>query len=636
MTSKTYYIAEIAKACHGDLEYCWELLNECKKAKVDAVRFHHYFLEESVHSSVFHKSSQTERAWSFELKLPFSGEIMFSEEGYKVILDWCNELGLDFIATPWDIKSLELFRRVGIQDYKIHSMNAMNIPLIEEVLKDYRKLYISMGGLSDKQIERLCSNIKVEDHGNIVLMHAICAYPAPETIINMRSMQSLTKYIGSVGYSSNDVLDTSILSACALGAAVIEKHVHLRDGDRDLHKASMDIRSFARLITEANQVKTILGTDIKHESRGEMVNQEILSKSIVLKEDIPEGTVLDHTNLTLKLPSKGINAKQWYDVVGRKAAANLHKGDYLFTSDMLDPKGHTRRLLQKGSNEDRTYIPGKIGVVARLKDIDEIIQDRNVDYVEIHYAASDLNKIEHWKDYDLDLVVHFPEYADGKMLDLCAYDESLRQFSIDVINKVMQKARELKLHFKKCMGDLKFILHPGAMSFPHLLDNPEKQYALFADSLRKLDSSGLEVLVENMLSFAWFLGKDWSANQGVNNSFMDAEDMYNFCTTHNYSMCLDLCHAKLYTNHTGKSFLEYMKKVKPIVKHLHYSDCIGIDSEGLQVGEGDIDWGEVCEVFHDHPYGWTPEIWNGHHDHGEKFYEAHNRLNVEFKKLRNK
>ncbi len=632
MISETYYIAEIGKACNGDLDYCWELLNECKRANVNAVRFHHYNLEESVHSSLLDKNLSTERTWSFKLKLPFENEKLFSEAGYKIILDWCNDLQIDFIATPWDIESYNMFKRIGVTNFKIHSMNAMNIPLLEQLSGHCSCLYISTGGLSEVQLEMLNKKFKLKDCDDIVLLHTVCAYPTPTTVINMRAMQILRKYANRIGYSSNDISDVSILTAAALGADVIEKHVHLKSTDQEIHKASIDIHSFADIISKANETKMILGLDVKHESRGEMINQEILSKSIVLKEDVKEGDILDSNNLTLKLPSKGINAKQWYSVIGKKASQNLSKGNYLFTSDMSEQASERKKFLQKGNNEDRIYIPGKLGMVARLNDIEQITKERNIDYVEVHYAASDLNKKDYCKDYDLDLVVHFPEYADGKMLDLCSYNEDLRKFSIDIINKVMQKARELKPHFKRCTGDLKFVLHPGAMTYPKLLSNPKKQYELFADSLRQLDSSGLEVLIENMLSFAWFLNDDWSANQGLNNTFMDADDMYEFCTSQNYGMCLDLCHAKLYTNNTGKSFLEYMKKVKPIVKHLHYSDCVGIDGEGLQVGDGDINWGEVCEVFHDHKYGWTPEIWNGHHDNGQKFCEAHARLNMEFKK----
>lgn len=635
MQTDTYFIAEIGKACNGDLDYCLKLLKECKKAGVNAVRFHHFFLEESVHPSVLGKSSQNERAWSLQLKLPFIDEVLFNESDYVTILECCRELGLDFIATPWDIKSFELFREIGITDFKVHSMNAMNIPLISAILEKCNKLYLSTGGLSEKHVETLCQRLRLSEY-NVVLLHAACAYPAPESILNMEALTILKKYNKAVGYSSNDLLATSVLAASTLGAEVIEKHVHLLDDQQDLHKASVNIETIGGMIRDIREIKAVMGMKIKYESRGEMVNQEILSKSIVLKNDVKQGKILKESDFALQLPVKEINSKQWFDVIGKAAARDLQKGSYLYSCDISKAgfeDSQKDSFILKDVNE-RSFIPGKIGVVARFKDIDEMIKGRNVDYVEIHYAASDLKKEDECKDYDLDLVVHLPEYADGKLLDLSSYDEAFRLFSVDVINKVMEKARNLKRHFKKCTGDVKFIVHPGTMTYPYFLNNPGRQYDLFEDSLRRMDTSGLEILVENMVTYPWFIDGDWAPKQGVSNTFLDAGDIYNFCKKHNLGMCLDLCHAKLYTNYTGESFLEYMKTVKPVVKHLHYSDCSGVDSEGLQVGEGDMVWEEICETFSDFQYGWTPEIWNGHHDHGEKFYEAHRRLNMEFKKFR--
>ena len=105
----------------------------------------------------------------------------------------------------------------------------------------------------------------------------------------MRAMQSLRKFTDKVGYSSNDLLDAAILTAAALGADVIEKHIHLTDTDQVIHKASISIDKYANLIAKANQISMLLGIDKKHESRGEMINQEILSKSVVLKNDVKKG-----------------------------------------------------------------------------------------------------------------------------------------------------------------------------------------------------------------------------------------------------------------------------------------------------------------------------------------------------------
>jgi N-acetylneuraminate synthase len=181
---------------------------------------------------------------------------------------------------------------------------------------------------------------------------------------------------------------------------------------------------------------------------------------------------------------------------------------------------------------------------------------------------------------------------------------------------------------------VKFVLHPGALTYPRHLPDPSRQPDLLLDSLRRLDSTGLDVLIENMTPYAWFLAGDWSPRQGVSNSFLAPGQLADFLGTYGYGMCLDLCHAKLYCNASGTDLLSYMRTVQPFVRHIHFSDCTGIDGEGVQVGDGEIDWQEVCEVFAEHEHGWTPEIWNGHHDRGEKFCAAHRNLSREFARFR--
>lgn len=618
-----YFIAEVGKACNGNLEYCEEMLHKCKEIGANAVRFHHFFLDESVYPAVLQKS--TERAWSFKLQLPFLNETLFSAEDYKTIQKWCRELELDFIGTPWDLKSFELFKSLKISHYKINSINLMNIPLIKAVLAAGKRVYLSTGGTSEQEIEQLCLSLNLSKY-DAVLLHSVLVYPAPSNIVNIRAIEILQKYHKQVGYSSNDLTKTAILMACSLGASVIEKHVHLSTREGERHRSSVDVTEFGDDIKNVKEMREILARKIKQEARGEMINHELLSKSILVKEDLPQGTVLSEQNLILQLPPKGVHSKNWFQVIGKRTTEPLTKGSYLFSTQI---EGFIKENI---ATETISHTPGKRGVVVRFKDIDEMIEGHELDYVEVHYAASDLKKDDICKDYDLDLIVHLPEYADGKLLNLSSRDPSLRQFSIDVINKVMDRSRKLKSHFKRCQGLVKFIVHPGGLTYPDFDVDAKELNEIFLDAMKQMDTSGLEILLENMTPFAWFLDGDWSPKQGKSNNFLDAVEIADFCKKHNYSMCLDVCHAKLYCNYYQKDFFAFMKTVKPFVKHLHFSDCFGIDGEGLQVGDGENQWQDICEVFEDFEYGWTPEIWNGHLDHGKKFHEAHELLSQEFKK----
>ncbi len=622
-----YWIAEIGKNSDGDLGRCQVLLRAAADAGANAVRFAHFSLPDSVHPSAL--SASAERAWSLKLQLPFIAEKLFGPDDYRTVLDWCAELGLDFVGTPWDLPSLELFAECGVTHYKVNSLNAHNAPLVDRVLDIAARTYVGTGGLGERQLADLCKRLPLAEH-DVVLLHAVTAYPAPVSVINMRALDVLRRYHPAVGYSSNDLLDTTATAATAMGASVLDKHVHLTDGGGPTHHASVSAAGLATMITEVRRFEATLGRAIKQESRGEMANRDVLAKGLVLARDVPAGATITAADLALQLPPKGALAEAWSDAVGATAAEPLQRGAYLFSSDLSarDDAGDPDSLGERG------LLPGTRGVVVRLKDIDEMTAGRDFDYVEVHYAAGDLDKPDVCEDYDLDLVVHLPEYANGVLLDLCSHDEALRRYSIDVINRVMEKARGLRKHFTRCADDVRFVVHPGALTYPDLLPDATRQYDLFAESMRRLDTSGLHILVENMTPYAWFLDGDWSPKQGQSNSFMEPNAMAAFLTEHGYSMCLDLCHAKLYCNAAGIALGEYMRILKPHVRHIHFSDCTGIDGEGIQVGDGEIDWREVCETFADYTGGWTPEIWNGHHDHGSKFCEAHRRLAEEFRRYR--
>ena len=106
--------------------------------------------------------------------------------------------------------------------------------------------------------------------------------------------------------------------------------------------------------------------------------------------------------------------------------------------------------------------------------------------------------------------------------------------------------------------------------------------------------------------------------------------MIEFCKEFDVPMCFDFSHAKLYCNVSGTDFYGYVKKIAPITKHLHICDAYGIDGEGMQIGEGEIDMAETCRLLA--KYGdfskmsWTPEIWQGHNFEYLGFLTGFSRL----------
>ena len=93
-------------------------------------------------------------------------------------------------------------------------------------------------------------------------------------------------------------------------------------------------------------------------------------------------------------------------------------------------------------------------------------------------------------------------------------------------------------------------------------------------------------------------------------------------------MCFDISHSKLTSNHFGIDFYDFAKKIAPITGHLHLGDALGVNGEGLQIGEGEIDFKKLVSILDDYcpkaPF--IPEIWQGHKNGGEGFWIALERL----------
>ena len=175
----------------------------------------------------------------------------------------------------------------------------------------------------------------------------------------------------------------------------------------------------------------------------------------------------------------------------------------------------------------------------------------------------------------------------------------------------------------------KLVVHLGGMSLNKIENNSnEKMIDRAIENFKKVkySSDDIEIIPENLPSRPWYLGGEW-----FQYGFAPAEDMIKFCDYFNLKMTYDICHAALHCNESNKELLEYTKKIKNYISHLHISDAIGISAEGVQVGEGDIDFPPIFETLKDIDYTWVTEIWSGHLHEGCGTYKAMCDLNDNFK-----
>ncbi len=308
----------------------------------------------------------------------------------------------------------------------------------------------------------------------------------------------------------------------------------------------------------------------------------------------------------------GISPQHYDELIGRVATREIEEDEPFLEKDLgveviLD-EAHT--------------LPMEWGFTVRFRDFEELLE-YHPRMLEFHFTDQDLDEHYPGQDFDLKLVVHAPEFFERTLVDLCAIDERQRSQSLALIQKSIDLTREIAPHF---VGTPKVVVHTGGMSLDHPVEDRQALYDNLRRSVEALDYAGVEFLLENLPPHPWYFGGQW-----LTNAFMDAYEIRDFITPLDLNMCFDTSHAKLYCNWAHVDFFEQVLVLLPYIRHLHLSDGAGLDGEGLQIGEGTIDWVRFFKMIGaGQPDGYRgtmiPEIWRGHQRQGEGFRIAIQRL----------
>jgi N-acetylneuraminate synthase len=224
------------------------------------------------------------------------------------------------------------------------------------------------------------------------------------------------------------------------------------------------------------------------------------------------------------------------------------------------------------------------------------------------------------------LVIHAPElFAGDHTLDLSTADDNYRNHSIQELQRVIDISKDLRKRFK-CDEPVLLVTNVGGFSEHHHLDDQEKRPLRdrLIQSLNKISTNNeVEIIPQTMPPFPWHFG-----GQRYHNLFVDADFIRAFHNDTGMRVCLDVSHSKLACTHLDASFSEFLKKILPFTAHLHLADAQGVDGEGLQIKEGEIDWIELFNLINIYcpKASFIPEIWQGHKNRGEGAWLALERL----------
>ena len=271
----SYVIAEIGINHNGDMAIAKQLIDVAHEAGCQAVKFQKRTPEISTPDS--QKDIPRETPWGTMTYLDYKRRIEFGDDEYTEIAAYCDSLGIDWFASPWDVPSVEFLENHNVIAHKVASASVTDVEMLE-ALRDTGKPIILSTGMST--MDEIDQAVGIVGTGNLVLMHATSTYPLDPLEANLRVMDTLRERFGvPVGYSGHETGLQISLAAIGMGANALERHITL---DRAMwgtdHSASLEPGGLARLVRDVRVIEQALGDGVKRVWESELGPREKLRR----------------------------------------------------------------------------------------------------------------------------------------------------------------------------------------------------------------------------------------------------------------------------------------------------------------------------------------------------------------------
>jgi N,N'-diacetyllegionaminate synthase len=326
---KTLIVAEIAQAHDGSLGLAHAFIDAIAAAGADAVKFQ---------THIAAAESTPEEPWRVKFSLQDSTRyeywkrMEFAEEQWIGLKEHAVQKGLKFLSSPFSIEAVELLARVGVAAWKVASGEVSNELMFTAMAASRLPIFLSSGMSSLTEIDAAVDRINRAGLP-LTLLQCTSMYPTPPEKIGLNLIPFFRERYGcEVGLSDHSGTIYSGLAAATIGINVLEVHVVL---SREMFGpdllASITTAELRQLVEGIRFIEKITGNPVDKNSMAERLGamRELFTKSVVVRDDLPAGTVLKEQHLAVKKPGTGIPAARLNEVIGRQLKTAVRADEVL-------------------------------------------------------------------------------------------------------------------------------------------------------------------------------------------------------------------------------------------------------------------------------------------------------------------
>jgi len=331
-----YIISELSANHGGSLERALELIDAAAATGADAIKIQTYTPDTL---TIDHDGPQFRikgGLWSSYTLYELYNQAHTPYEWHPALIARARQRDVTLFSTPFDETAVDLLRTLDVPAYKIASFEVIDLPLIARVAREHKPMIISTGMASPQEIAEAVATARQHGANELVLLHCVSTYPAKFEQANLRTIRDIADSFSVIAGLSDHTPGTACaVAAVALGACVIEKHFTLRRADGGPDAAfSLEPDEFKRLVDDCHAAWLSLGR-VNYERSSTERESLVFRRSLYVVEDVATGELLTPHNVRSIRPGYGLPPKYLPQVLGRRAARSLKRGDSLRWEDIV-------------------------------------------------------------------------------------------------------------------------------------------------------------------------------------------------------------------------------------------------------------------------------------------------------------
>lgn len=310
-------IAEIGGNHEGDFEAACRLCDLAIASGADYVKFQIYSGD-----SLVSPRESPDRHRHFQ-------RFTLTTDQHRSLARRCRDAGVGYCASVWDPEALDWID--GHLDFhKVGSGDLTAWPLLAAIAARGKPLVLSTGLSTLEEVQETVAflrqvNPTYRGPGRIALLQCTAMYPIEDDAANLRAMDTLRSATGlDVGYSDHTRGSLALLVAAARGARLLEFHfTDSREGKtfRD-HQVSLTRNEVRELSSQLDRMVALLGDGRKRPMDCEVESGHVTSfrRALYSRRALKAGETLRAEDLVALRPNRGIDARLFRDVIGRRVA----------------------------------------------------------------------------------------------------------------------------------------------------------------------------------------------------------------------------------------------------------------------------------------------------------------------------